>query len=217
MLLFIKWFPFTHVQQVKFEVISHIHKNFSVYSSLFQAFGYKGHTPNNNTIWSGTLNIAVFRSLTTCNVVEASWCIRGNFFLHHQDGSYTLLETAGFCEKFMNSDYFESYPRAIMKVHIVLFWKWAVPVFLKLNDFYSDVNFVVLSGFGCQKCVDVDHIANSSEELAAVVPRVNIRSVEAACSSETVDTLAPFHLLLTYSSKIILTNSLNFCDYFCRS
>ena len=75
----------------------HIHKNVSVYFSLFQVFGYKGHTPNNNSIWSGTLNIAVFWSLTPCNIVGASWCIRGNC-IHHQDGSYTLMETAGFSE-----------------------------------------------------------------------------------------------------------------------
>jgi hypothetical protein len=42
--------PFTRVQQVKFEVISHIHKNVLVYPNLFQAFGYEGHTPNNNFI-----------------------------------------------------------------------------------------------------------------------------------------------------------------------
>jgi len=43
-----------------------------------------------------------------------------------------------------------------------------------LSDFYSGVDFVVLSGFGCQHCVDMDHIANTSEELATIVPRVKI-------------------------------------------
>jgi len=160
--------PFTRVQQVKFEVISHIHKNVLVYPNLFQAFGYEGHTPNNNFIWSGTLNIAVFWNLTPCNVVEASRCIRGNSFLHHQDGSYTLMETAGFCEKFIKSvGLFWVVSNGNHAVHFVLFWKWAVPIFLHWVT-YSDVDFVVLSGFGCQHCVDVDHIA---------IPRVNISSM----------------------------------------
>ena len=147
----------------------------------------------------------------------ASWCIRGNC-IHHQDGSYTLMETAGFCEKFVNSvGLFCVISNSNHGSTFCFVLKMSSTSFLKLSNFSSDVNFVVLSGFGCQHCVDMDHIANPLEELAIIVPAVNISSMEIACSSETVDALAPFHILRTCNSKIILMNSLNICDYFCRS
>jgi len=107
----------------------------------------------------------------------------------------------GFCEKFLNSDYFESSNSNYGSTFCFVL-KMSSTSFPTLSDFYSDVNFV-LSGFGCcQHCVDVDYIANTSEELATVVPRVNVSSMEVTHSSETVDALAPFHIFWTCSSKM---------------